>query len=132
MPYDLDFARGDFIVQAGPKKFRVYREIVSLASPIFTDMFSIPQPTAQNGEEPDLTMPSDDDPEGVGHLLTALHDRRCVSKRFVEIVPYSRTMTAGISPPTRLSPSMPYCLFSYSPGSMRYNPYIAKHAPIYS
>lgn len=58
-----DFFRtedGDVILRAGQEPspthdFRVHKFILSLASPVFKDMFAIPQPPGQNhNEQPDV------------------------------------------------------------------------------
>lgn len=73
---DLWFDGGDIIIQAGLKQFRVYKGILAHWSPVFHDMFSVPQPTTPAGAEAAfLHMPTDDDPEGVEHVMKALHIR---------------------------------------------------------
>lgn len=45
-PYDFDAPDSDAILRSSDEKeFRVHRLILSLASPVFQDMFSVPQPT---------------------------------------------------------------------------------------
>ncbi|KAI0255774.1 hypothetical protein BJV78DRAFT_1279015 [Lactifluus subvellereus] len=45
----FDDTRADFILRSSDgMNFRVFKTILSLASPIFADMFNIPQPTSEN------------------------------------------------------------------------------------
>ena len=58
-PYDFDAPDADVILRSSDgKELRVHRLILSLASPVFQGMFSLPQPT-----EPPSQIPSADVPE---------------------------------------------------------------------
>jgi hypothetical protein len=61
---------GDVILRAGPEypkqDFRVHKFILSLASPVFKDMFTFPQPPGQNHiEQPDIPIVDVPDPPKV-------------------------------------------------------------------
>ncbi|KAG9038029.1 hypothetical protein FS837_001321 [Tulasnella sp. UAMH 9824] len=71
-PFHSD-SSGDCIVQtADGTQFVVYRVIISLASSVWNDMFSLPQPSeALSGERP--VIPVDEDPETMEALLMMLY-----------------------------------------------------------
>ncbi|KAG9038028.1 hypothetical protein FS837_001320 [Tulasnella sp. UAMH 9824] len=71
-PFHSD-SPGDCIIQAADgTQFVVYRVILSLASSVWNDMFSLPQsPEAFSGEHP--VIPVDEDPETMETLLTMLY-----------------------------------------------------------
>jgi hypothetical protein len=57
----FDDARADLILQSSDEKhFRVFKLILSLASPIFTDMFRMPSPPSQNSHEVQVVSLSED------------------------------------------------------------------------
>lgn len=57
----FDDARADLILQSSDEiHFRVFKLIISLASPIFTDMFRIPSPPSQNSHEVQVVSLSED------------------------------------------------------------------------
>jgi len=63
-------ADGDVILRAGPDPdskhdFRVHKFILSLASPVFKDMFAFPQPPGQASNEPQLPVVDVPDPPEV-------------------------------------------------------------------
>jgi len=67
---------GDVILRAGPEPdskhdFRVHKFILSLASSVFKDMFTLPQPPDQNqNEKPDIpTVNVSDPPEVLDTIL---------------------------------------------------------------
>jgi len=63
-PYDFNAPDADAILRSSDEKeFRVHRLILSLASPVFQAMFSLPQPT-----DPPSQIPSVDVPEPSGVL----------------------------------------------------------------
>ncbi len=74
----LWFEDGSIVLATPQVLFRVYRGTLSRHSPIFHDMFSIPQPDAASNQEVLDGIPVvelHDDPEELAHFLSALHDR---------------------------------------------------------
>ncbi|KAF7314951.1 BTB domain-containing protein [Mycena indigotica] len=70
---DLWFSDGSIVIQAGNAQFKVFHGILSLRSPIFRDMLSIPQPAdAETIDEcPVLRLP--DDEADTRNFLMALY-----------------------------------------------------------
>jgi len=71
---------GDIILRAGPEPdskhdFRVHKVILSLASPVFEDMFGLPQPPDQNlsGEDQLPIVEVSDPPEVLDKLLRLIY-----------------------------------------------------------
>ena len=57
----FDDARADLVLQSSDKiHFRVFKLIISLASPIFADMFRMPSPPSQNSHEVQVVSLSED------------------------------------------------------------------------
>jgi hypothetical protein len=75
------FKDGTIVIQAGDTQFRVYRGILTTCSPIFHDMFSIPQP-AIGGElvEGCAVVHVSDSAEDWQYVLRALCERRQASR----------------------------------------------------
>lgn len=74
---------GNVVLQAEGTQFKVYRGILSLNSPVFKDMFSLPQPTS--GEELVEGCPVvhlSDSAADVTYVLQAFFQRRCVNFRY--------------------------------------------------
>jgi len=72
------FDDGTVVIQGGDTQFRAYRGILAVCSPIFHDMFSIPQPTT--GEELVDGCPVvhvSDSADDWQYVLRALCERRC-------------------------------------------------------
>ena len=58
----FDDAQADLILQSSDEvQFRVFKNILSLTSPIFTDMFSIPSPPSQNPHDEIQVVPVSED-----------------------------------------------------------------------
>ena len=84
----LWFDDGSIVLQAESTQFRVYRGILAANSPVFKDMFSLPQP---NGEElvegcPVVTL--HDSAVDMGHFLRSIHDAGCVTSS-IDVEPFS-------------------------------------------
>jgi len=61
-PYDFDAPDADAILRSSDgKEFRVHQLILSLASPVFQGMFSLPQPTAFPPQIPSVDVPETSD-----------------------------------------------------------------------
>lgn len=73
----LWFEDGSVVLSTPDVLFRVFRSTLSRHSPIFRDMFSLPQSSNVPEEETMDGVPVvelHDDPEDLAHLLSALHD----------------------------------------------------------
>ena len=61
-PYDFDTPDADAILRSSDgKEFRVHKLILSIASPIFQGMFSLPQPTEPPSQIPSIDLPESSD-----------------------------------------------------------------------
>jgi len=61
-PYDFNAPDADAILRSSDgKEFRVHRLILSLASPVFQGMFSLPQPTDPPSQIPSVAVPESSD-----------------------------------------------------------------------
>ena len=61
-PYDFEAPDADVILRSSDgKELRVHRVILSLTSPIFQDMFSLPQPTEPPTQIPTIDVPESSD-----------------------------------------------------------------------
>lgn len=61
-PYDFDAPDADAILRSSDgKEFRVHRVILSLASPVFQSMFSLPQSTESPSQTPSVDLPESSD-----------------------------------------------------------------------
>ena len=61
-PYDFDAPDTDAILRSSDgKEFRVHKLILSLASPVFQGMFSLPQPTDPPSQIPSVDLPEHSD-----------------------------------------------------------------------
>ena len=61
-PYDFDAPDADVILRSSDgKELRVHRLILSLASPVFQGMFSLPQPTEPPSQIPNVDVPESSD-----------------------------------------------------------------------
>lgn len=71
------FNDGTIVIQAESMQFRVYRGILAASSPIFSDMFSIPQPP-DNSESVEgcAVVHVSDSAEDWQYVLKALCERR--------------------------------------------------------
>ena len=70
----FDKLSADVILRSSDRvDFRVHRTILVEASPVFSDMFSLPQPTAEMIDGC-AWVRLHDDPSDVLHLLRALYD----------------------------------------------------------
>ena len=76
LPVGLDMANADIIIQSCDSiKFRVHKLVLSLSSPFFNDMFSLPQPSKSDQEVVD-GLPAvrlSEDAEVLNCLLTMLY-----------------------------------------------------------
>ena len=71
------FDDGTIVIQAGDTQFRAYRGILTVCSPIFHDMFSIPQPpTGEDYVEGCPVVHVSDSAEDWKYVLRALCERR--------------------------------------------------------
>lgn len=74
---DLWFEDGTVVLQAGRTLFRVYSGILARHSPIFKDLFTLPQPSdAETYEGCPLVQLAGDDPAEVSHFLLVIHDTK--------------------------------------------------------
>lgn len=76
---DVWYDDGNVVIQAGDVVFRVFRGILASNSPVFSDMFSVPQPTNAGAPGPDMfdscpLIQIHDTPEDTSHFLKAIHD----------------------------------------------------------
>lgn len=73
---------GSVILQAEGVQFKVYRGVLAESSSVFSDMFSIPQPTSAETEliEGCHVVHLSDSAEDVRYILEALCQRKCVVK----------------------------------------------------
>lgn len=74
----LWFEDGNVILATPKIRFRVYRAFLSRHSTVFRDMFSMPQSATASDQGTMDGVPIvelHDDPEELGHFLSALHDR---------------------------------------------------------
>jgi len=72
---DVWFEDGNVILQAESTVFKVFRGILSTNSPIFADMFTVPQPMTDNETfESCPLIQLFDSAEDVKHFLKAIHD----------------------------------------------------------
>ena len=61
-PYDFDASDADAILRSSDgKEFRIHKLILSLASPVFQGMFSLPQPTDPPSQIPSVDLPEHSD-----------------------------------------------------------------------
>jgi len=61
-PYEFDAPDTDAILRSSDgKEFRVHKLILSLSSPVFQGMFSLPQPTDPSSEIPSIDLPDPSD-----------------------------------------------------------------------
>ena len=61
-PYDFDAPDADAILRSSDgKEFRVHRLILGLTSPIFKDMFGLPQPTDFPSQIPSIDVSESSD-----------------------------------------------------------------------
>jgi hypothetical protein len=75
------FKDGNIVVEAEGQQFRVHRSILAAHSPIFEDVFAIPQPSAAHQSEHVDGCPVvklSDTAQDLGYVLKALCHRRCV------------------------------------------------------
>lgn len=65
------FEDGSVILVAGDVEFRVFRSILAQYSPVFSDMFSLPQPSFTSGSpaDPCPVVHLSDSPEDLRHIL---------------------------------------------------------------
>jgi hypothetical protein len=75
---EIWYEDGNIVLQAGMTQFRVYRGILRDKSPIFKDMFDVPQPSDNFGSffEGCPVMRVMDSAEDWEHVLNALYKRR--------------------------------------------------------
>jgi len=71
---DIWFEDGSIVLQAELTQFRVYRGILSANSPIFRDMFSLPQPNEGELVEGCPVVTLFDSAVDLSHFLRAIHD----------------------------------------------------------
>lgn len=78
-PHEFTAKDADVILRASrndaPREFRIHKIILSIASPVFRDMFTIPQPTPQTSpEEPSIPIIDvDDTPEDLELFLRMIY-----------------------------------------------------------
>jgi hypothetical protein len=70
---DVWFEDGTVVLQAEDTVFRVYRGILSANSPVFNDMFTIPQPLEVPEIEGCAVIQLYDSPTDLRHFLKAIH-----------------------------------------------------------
>lgn len=65
------FEDGSIILVAGDVEFRVFKSILAQYSPVFSDMFSLPQPSFTSGSpaDPCPVVHLSDSPEDLRHIL---------------------------------------------------------------
>lgn len=80
LPYEFTADDADIILRASrcdvPREFRVHKTILSIASPVFKDMFNIPQPISPTTRPAETTMPVidvDDTPEDLEVFLRIIY-----------------------------------------------------------
>ena len=74
---DLWMDDGSIVIQAENSQFRIHRTTLSRHSPVFRDMFSIPQPTDSDDTVDGCPIVRlSDSAEDVTHLLAALYDHK--------------------------------------------------------
>ena len=74
---DVWYDDGNVVIQTENTVFKVFRGILASNSPVFADMFSVPQPTSVTGPDVYDSCPLIqiyDTPEDAGHFLKAIHD----------------------------------------------------------
>lgn len=69
------------ILQVGSRIFRVFTSILKEKSPVFADMFAVPQPPSADREAIDgvPVVRMHDDPNELEMFLRAMFDARCVA-----------------------------------------------------
>jgi hypothetical protein len=75
----LWFEDGSIVLETESTQFRVYRGILAANSPVFKDMFSLPQPEEQELVEGCPIVTLHDSPVDLGHFLRSIHDAGCVT-----------------------------------------------------
>lgn len=83
---DIWFDDGNVVIQADNILFKVFRGILASNSTVFSDMFSVPQPTNASVTDPDVydscpLVKIHDTPEDTKHFLKAIHDAGSVQFR---------------------------------------------------
>ena len=74
LPNHLDMANADIIIQSCDFiNFRVHKLVLSLSSPFFNDMFSLPQPTDQEVVDGLLVVRLSEDADVLNRLLTMVY-----------------------------------------------------------
>ena len=74
LPNRLDMANADIIIQSCDFiNFRVHKLVLSLSSPFFNDMFSLPQPSDQDVVDGLLVVRLSEDADVLNRLLTMLY-----------------------------------------------------------
>jgi hypothetical protein len=84
----LWFDDGSIALQAESIQFRVYRGILAANSPVFKDMFSLPQPNEEELVEGCPVVTLHDSAVDMGHFLRAIHDAGCVTSSIDDLNPY--------------------------------------------
>ena len=69
---------GNVVLIAGNQAFRLHRGLLSQHSPIFRDMFRVPQPTSDLVVDGCPVVRLQDDPLHLEFLLSAMYDRSYV------------------------------------------------------
>src|SRR5258705_411669 len=79
-PYQFTADDADVVLRATrcdpPREFRVHKNILSIASPVFGDMFKIPQPADESSTTPAAAVPVidlDDTPEDLEIFLRMVY-----------------------------------------------------------
>ena len=77
---DIWYADGNVILQAEGVQFKVHKSILAQSSPVFEDMFSLPQPPSSGVDTLDgcPIVHLSDSAEEVGHVLRAIFQQQCV------------------------------------------------------
>ncbi|CCM01368.1 uncharacterized protein FIBRA_03418 [Fibroporia radiculosa] len=75
MQYDISYEDGNVVLVAGSASFCVHRSVLSQHSPVFRDLFTVPQPPNVILQEKCPVVHLPDDPTHVRYLLRALYDR---------------------------------------------------------
>ena len=93
----------DVILRAsGGKEFHAHKLVLSLASPVFRNMFSVPQPPAEPSQTLTDIVELDDPPEALGIFLQIIHPipNPCISdvETFVSLLRLTDKYDAKVAP----------------------------------
>lgn len=74
---ELWFSDGNLVIQAGNRRFRVYKALLAARSSVFADMLSLPQSEAAETVEGSPFVRLQDSPADTTHFLRAIFDSEC-------------------------------------------------------